>query len=124
MSKNVRAFIGAFLLLAFGCVAVAAAADQETSLTGTWNVTTQLPIGPGNPSFDIAQSGNTLTGTYRGALGEAPISGTVEGKSFKWTFTASGVECEYVGTLAGNEISGTLNLKGLGEGTFTGTRAK
>ena len=124
MLKKINSFMRAFLLLAIGCTAMVNAADQKASMTGKWNVTTQLPIGPGNPSFDIVQSGNQLTGTYKGALGESPISGTVEGSSFKLTFTAANVECEYVGTLSGDEISGTLHLKGLGDGTFKGTRAQ
>ena len=122
MFRKSRAFIGAFLvLLAVGAAATAVAA--ETSMTGTWNVTTQLPIGPGNPTFEIVQSGNELSGTYKGALGESPVSGTIEGNAFKITFTAANVECEYVGTLIADEISGTLHLKGLGDGTFKGTRA-
>ena len=123
MFKKTRAFIGAFLvLLAVGAVATAVAA--ETTMTGKWDVTTQLPIGPGNPAFEIVQNGNELSGTYKGALGESPVSGTIEGNSFKITFTAANIECEYVGTLAADEISGTLHLKGVGDGTFKGTRVQ
>jgi hypothetical protein len=122
MFKGMKTFFGAFLLLAVACVGLANAADQH-SMTGKWNVVTQLPIGPGNPSFDVIQDGNKLTGTYRGALGESPITGSIEGNAFKISFTAGGIECEYLGTLAGDEISGTLTLKGLGDGTFKGTRS-
>lgn len=124
MSKSVMSFVGAFLLLALAFVGVTNAADPPASMTGKWNVVTQLPIGPGNPSFDIQQDGKTLTGTYTGALGSSPISGSIEGNAFKFTFTASNIDCEYTGTLAGDEISGTLSLKGLGDGTFKGTRSR
>jgi hypothetical protein len=123
MFKGMEKFVGSFLLLAIACVGLANAADPEVNMTGKWNVVTQLPIGPGNPSFDITQNGKQLTGTYRGALGEAPVTGSIEGNAFKFSFTAANVDCEYTGTLAGDEISGTLSLKGLGDGTFKGTRS-
>lgn len=123
MFGMMKKFVGAFLLVACALVGAANAAEQEASMTGKWNVVTQLPIGPGNPSFDITQDGNQLTGTYTGALGEATLTGSIEGNAFKFSFTAANVDCEYVGTLAGNEISGTMSLKGLGDGTFKGTRS-
>ena len=124
MLEVMKRFVGAFLLLAIAFSGLANGADQEVSMTGKWNVVTQLPIGPGNPSFDITQDGNKLTGTYTGALGNATLSGAIEGNAFKFTFSAANVDCEYVGTLAGDEISGTMELKGLGDGTFKGTRRR
>ena len=66
----------------------------------------QLPLSAFTPVFDVVQDGNMLTGTYRGALGESPVSGTIEGNSFRLTFTAAGVEAEYAGTLRHREILG------------------
>lgn len=124
MFEGTKKFVGAVLLFACACVGLANAADPDASMTGKWNVVTQLPIGSGSPSFDITQDGKQLTGTYRGALGEATVTGSIEGKAFKISFTASNVECEYAGTLDGDEISGTVALKGLGDGTFKGTRTR
>jgi hypothetical protein len=119
-----KKFVAAVFLLAVGFAGLANAADLDANLTGKWDVTTQLLIGPGNPSFDITQSGKQLTGTYRGALGETAVSGSIEGSSFTISFSVSGIDCEYVGTLAGGEISGKVTLKGLGDGTFKGTRTR
>jgi hypothetical protein len=124
MFQKIRAFIGAFLFLAIGCAAMVNAADQEASMTGKWNVVVQLSMGPGNPSFDITQNGKELTGTYKGALGESPVTGSIEGNAFTITFSVANIDCEYSGTLAGDEISGQVTLKGLGDGTFKGTRNK
>jgi hypothetical protein len=122
--SNLKQLVGAFLLLAIACVGLANAADQEATLTGKWDVVVELPIGPGNPSFDISQNGKQLTGTYKGALGESPVTGSIEGNSFKIVFNVANIECEYTGTLVADEISGKVTLKGLGDGTFKGTRAR
>lgn len=122
--SNLKQFVGAFLLLVIVCVGLANAADQQANLTGKWDVIVELPIGPGNPSFDISQSGTQLTGTYKGALGESPVNGSIEGNSFKIFFSVASIECEYTGTLVADEISGKVTLKGLGDGTFKGTRAR
>lgn len=123
MINVMKRFVGAFLMLAIASVGLANAADPAASLTGKWDVVTQLPIGPGNPSFDLTQDGSKITGTYSGALGQSPVTGSIEGNAFKISFTASNIDCEYVGTVNGDEISGMLSLKGLGDGTFKGTRA-
>ena len=123
MINVMKRFVGAFLMLAIASVGLANAADPAASLTGKWDVVTQLPIGPGNPSFDLTQDGSKITGTYSGALGKSPVTGSIEGNAFKISFTASNIDCEYVGTVNGDEISGMLSLKGLGDGTFKGTRA-
>jgi hypothetical protein len=122
--SNLKQLIGALLLLAIACVGLANAADQEANLTGKWDVVVELPIGPGNPSFDISQSGKHLTGTYKGALGESPVSGSIEGNSFRILFSVANIDCEYVGTLVADEISGKVTLKGLGDGTFKGTKVR
>lgn len=123
MMKLTRTQLAAFLMLTLGLIGLAGAADAPATLTGKWNVTVQLPFGTSSPSFDLTQNGTQLTGTYKGVLGESPVTGTVDGASFKLSFSAAGIPCEYVGTLAGDEISGTVTLKGLGDGTFKGARA-
>src|SRR5262250_1419307 len=60
----------------FVLAAVAFAAD----VTGTWNATVDLGGGQGGtPTFVLKQDGEKLTGTYSGALGESPVTGTIKG---------------------------------------------
>ena len=42
--------------------------------TGTWLFDVTTPAGTGTPTVTLAQQGETLTGEYRGQLGNAPIT--------------------------------------------------
>ena len=59
-------------------------------------------------------------------LGSAPVSGSVNGNSVKLTFqgSAGGQQgtVEYVGSVDGAKMSGTVKLGSAGEGTFTGSK--
>ena len=96
-----------------------AAAD----LTGAWDVTVDIGGNTGNPVITLKQDGNTLTGTYKGLLGEAPIKGTADGSKVRWEFTAdydgNKFNVIYTGTAEGNAMKGTVDFGGQAEGTFT-----
>jgi len=47
-------------------------------LTGTWTAAVVLDAGSGNATFTFKQTGEQLSGTYSGTLGEAKVSGTVK----------------------------------------------
>ncbi len=96
-------------------------------MSGSWNLSVTTEAGSGNPSFDIAEDNGQLTGKYNGQLGQADITGSVEDGKFVITYTADGmgqaIEIKYSGELKGDgTIAGTLDLGGMGSGTFTGTK--
>ena len=97
-----------------------------TDLTGTWNAKVDLGTQTGAPTFELKQDGEKLTGKYSGALGDAPLTGTVKGSDVTWDFEASGAAVHYVGKISadGNKIEGTVDYGGQASGTFTATRAK
>jgi len=68
-------------------------------------------------------NGKTLTGTYSGALGEAPMTGTVEGSNITIDFEVEGTAIRYVGKLdsTANKIEGTADYGGA-SGTFIAIR--
>ncbi len=104
-----------------GSVAFAADAD----VTGTWTMTVESAAGTGSPMFELKQTGTDVTGTYRGALGEAPVTGTVNGNELALKFTVSGgmdLTVTYTGTVDGNTMKGKVSLGDLGDGTFTGKK--
>ena len=102
---------------------ILAAAD----LTGKWNAAVETEAGSGSPTFTFKQSGESLTGTYSGQLGEAPITGTVKGDAVEFSFKVSpqgdAITVTYKGKLTGDTvIKGSVDLGGLGTGTFTATK--
>jgi len=119
-----RAALGvAALTLAVGGLALA----QGNVLTGTWLLDVQTDGGGGTPTFKIVQDGEKLTGTYAGALGEAPLEGELKDGAFEIRFTASGgggeLAVKYSGTVEEDgTIKGKVDLGQLGSGTFTGKK--
>jgi hypothetical protein len=130
MSGNRRLgrYLGAMasVLMAF---AAGDAAAQTANVAGTWAMEVTTETGTTTPSMTLQQDGNRLTGRYSSqTLGEAQITGTVEGSRVTINFTASlqGQEIPvlYVGTVDANGVmTGTIDLAGgLASGTFTARR--
>jgi hypothetical protein len=98
---------------------------EKIDVTGSWNVTVETEAGSGNPTFNLKQEGEKLTGKYKGLLGEFDVAGTVKGDKIEFSFKASGQvdgTVSYTGTTDGKTMKGKLSLAGLGEGTFTGKK--
>ena len=102
-----------------------AAADQP-DVTGTWTMAVETAMGSGSPTFTLTQEGETVTGTYEGLFGEAPVAGTIEGDevtlSIEVTAQGQDMKIDYVGTVDGDTMTGKVLFGDLGEGTFKGTR--
>lgn len=103
---------------------VAGAEPQD--VTGTWAMAVETAMGSGNPTFTLAQEGETVTGTYEGYFGEVPVAGTIEGDevtlSIEVTAQGQDMTIDYVGTVDGDTMAGKVLFGDLGEGTFEGTR--
>lgn len=109
---------GLLVLAAFAVAAYAA------DMTGTWSAAVETDAGNGNPTFVLKQSGEELSGTYSGALGEAKVKGTIKGDKVEISFSVSpsgeAFTVVYTGTLEGDrKMKGTVKLGPLGDGTFT-----
>jgi hypothetical protein len=111
------------LVLLLGSSALAA--DSVIDVTGTWKMEVKTAQGTGQPTLDLKQDGEKVTGTYKGQLGEAPLTGNVKGEALTLNFKISGpmgeLPVEYSGRVAGDAMEGKVKL-GPGEGTFTGKR--
>jgi len=103
-------------------------AQAPVNLTGKWLFTVQTSAGNGTPTVTLKQEGEKLTGHYSSAqLGEAELTGTVKGSDMKFTFgtdvQGAHLEVTYTGTIESKDsLKGTVNLGGLGDGTFTAKR--
>jgi hypothetical protein len=107
-----------------------AAASQTSSsstinVTGSWVLEVETGQGNGSPSFTFKQEGEKLTGHYKGAFGEADLTGTVKGEQIEFSFKVTGqadATIVYRGTTDGKTMKGKVALGELGEGTFTGKK--
>jgi hypothetical protein len=107
-------------------------ASAQTSLTGAWTFTvTTEASGVTNPAVTLEQDGMTLTGRYSSEqLGEADLTGSVDGSEITFTFDADlggmVIDVTYTGTIdEDGVITGTMDIGGgLATGTFTAKRAE
>ena len=99
----------------------------DANVAGEWDFTVETQAGTGSPHFSLKQDGTAVTGTYKGQLGEAPVTGTVQGNELTLNFKVSAQGAElaitYSGTVEGDSIKGKVSLGEMGEGTFTGKKA-
>jgi L-seryl-tRNA(Ser) seleniumtransferase len=117
---NSRRFL---LLLLLAPFTPASGAD----LTGSWTAQVELSAGSGSPTFRFEQKGEALQGDYSGALGSAKLTGTVKGSEVEFSFfvepQGEKIKITYTGALQANgTLKGTVQIEGLGDGTFTATR--
>src|SRR6266849_4780097 len=88
-------------------------------LTGIWTAAVVLDAGSGVATFNFKQTGEQLSGTYSGTLGEAKVSGTVKGDRAEWSFDSEAGKISYTGMITGTtEIKGSVEYGPLGKGTF------
>jgi hypothetical protein len=105
----------------------AAAAADKTDVSGAWAFQVETPAGSGTPTFTFKQDGEKLTGQYKGAFGEAPLTGTVKGNKIDFTIKVKAQDQDatinYTGTVEKDgTMKGTVSLGDIGSGTWTAKR--
>lgn len=95
---------------------------QAIDVTGKWNMKVETSVGSGTPVFVLKQSGEAITGTYTGQLGEAEVKSTLKEKEIRLEFKAGETNVVYTGTVDGNTMKGKAVFGELGEGTFSGIK--
>ncbi len=100
----------------------------QSEVTGTWNAVVDLGTGSGEVEFVLQQTGETLTGTYRGAFGSAGITGTVRGRRIQFTFQAEEAEASYTGRItqgpADMTMDGSCDYGDIGAGTWSAKKVR
>ncbi len=100
----------------------------QTEVTGTWNAVVDLGTGSGEVVFVLQQTGESLTGTYRGAFGSAGIIGTVRGRRIEFAFQAEEAEATYTGRItqgpAGMTMDGSCDYGDIGAGTWSAKKVR
>lgn len=109
-----------------GTPATVAAASDKVDISGTWQFEVETAAGSGSPTFTFKQEGETLTGQYKGLLGEAPLTGTIKGNELKFSlkvnFQGTDVTVVYQGTVEKDRMKGTAAYGDLGEAKWTAKR--
>jgi hypothetical protein len=122
MTRTKSGLMLAFTLMSLIVAQVSRAAD----VTGTWIMTVQTSAGSGSPTFTLVQKGDAISGTYKGQLGEAPVTGSMSGNDMTLEFgidaQGQSLTIKYTGKVDGKSVSGNVSLGAFGSGTFTGTK--
>jgi len=106
-------------------MALPAKSQQHAIVKGTWQMKVETSLGSGTPVFELKHDTEiTLSGTYKGQLGESTVKGTVQGNKIHLEFEINGSLIEYDGSVEGDTMKGKVKLGSMGEGTFTGARKK
>ena len=101
---------------------VADSTASNVDMTGKWNLEVKSATGTGTPVFDLKQEGKTLTGSYSGRYGKAPVTGSIENNAFKISYTMSGMTIVYSGKVNGDTCEGNADFGAYGKATFTGKK--
>lgn len=104
-----------------------ASAASATDISGAWSFQVDSSAGSGSPTLTFKQDGERLAGQYKGAFGEAPLTGTVKGNKvdFVVKVEAQGqpVTITYTGTVEKDgSMKGTAELGEVGSATWTAKR--
>lgn len=120
--KTVIMFV--VLLMASAVPAMA----QDAKVEGAWTLTLETPQGTANPTLNLKQAEQKLTGTYAGRMGEVPIEGTIKESAitFAATINAQGQEfvLTFTGTVEQESMKGTVDFGGMGTANWTAVRKK
>ena len=110
--------------------APAEAPAAAASLTGTWNVTIELPNMTANPTMVLKQEGEKVTGEYVSAqYGKFPMTGTLKATdvvlSFQMNLEGTSLNVTYSGTLEKDgTMKGSVNYGDMMSGTFVAAKNK
>ena len=119
-------------ILALALVAMPASAyaqaEKKADLNGKWLFTVNTDAGTGTPTVTFKQQGDSLTGHYSSqTFGEVDFKGTFKDQKLVFRFTTdvggTSLTVTYSGAFDGADaLKGTVDLGGMGTGTFTAKR--
>ncbi len=104
-----------------------APAADKPDITGAWAFQVETSAGSGTPTFTFKQDGEKLTGQYKGAFGEAPVTGSVKGNKvdfvIKVDIQGQQATITYTGTIEKDgTMKGTAEVAEVGSATWTAKR--
>ncbi len=129
-----REFLFAAGLAGVAVMAVLAQPMVQTktalNVTGKWAMVLEMSMGTGNPTLELKQDAEKLTGTYTGRYGTSKLEGTLKERAITFWFnmTAEGtsVDMSFTGEVAadGQSMKGSASIGGVGDATWTAKKEK
>jgi len=110
--------------IALGLLLAILSLAADYNVSGTWQFEVQTQMGSGTPTFVLKQEGSKVAGTYSGQLGEAKVTGKVEGNRIELEYSIApageSILVKYTGTIeSATSMKGKSAYGDLGEGTWT-----
>lgn len=107
--------------------AASTTAAVRTGAAGTWDVMFKTPAGDFPATATLTVDAGKVSGTVGSQMGEAPISGTLDGKALKMSMTAQtpqgAMQVTLTGDLDGDTIvNGKAEIAGMGQMDWTAKR--
>ncbi len=95
------------------------AADDKVDVTGNWAVEIEIAGQQGTPEFALKQSGEKITGKYKGQFGEADVTGTIKGADIEFSFETQGAKITYTGKVDKDTMKGKADYAGQAQGEWS-----
>ncbi|MZG20005.1 hypothetical protein GTY44_42125 [Streptomyces sp. SID5914] len=95
------------------------------SADGNWKITLNTPMGKQEMRLSITTSGETLSGTLNGQMGESSIDGRSSGDTLSWEAKITvpmPMTLEFTATVDGDSMKGDVKLGAFGNAPMTGVR--
>jgi hypothetical protein len=117
-AKKVEAAATPAAAAATPAAATTASASTSVNAAGKWDVLLKTPQGDFPATANFTVDGEKITGTFGSQMGEAPISGTVSGKSLKLKMNAQTPQGDMTVDLTGdvdgdNIVNGHAEVMGM-----------
>jgi hypothetical protein len=97
------------------------------AVDGNWNLVLATPLGDRNSTLSVTSAASTLTGTLSDDSNSGEIfDGTVDRDDVAWKLTVTDpmkFTLKFRGTVAGDAITGEIDLGHVGNYSFRGKRA-
>ena len=98
------------------------------SVAGTYDTVVKSPMGDQKGTFTVVpgDDGNTFTGSMAGGMGSMDVKdGRIDGNDLSWTMDMTvpmpmSLNCK--ATVAGDQMTGTVNAGAFGDMALTGER--
>jgi D-glucosaminate-6-phosphate ammonia-lyase len=104
----------------------APAPQAGASVTGTWELNVESPMGSRASDAVLTQNGETLSGKMVSPRGEVPLTGTIKGNAIAFGLNVNvqgqDLQIDYTGTVTGDTMGGTVVFGSFGDGKWTGKK--